>query len=237
MELGGLQKTTLIDYPGCVAATVFLIGCNFRCPFCYSAELVLPEKIKIQPRIKEKELFSFLKKRKGLLAGVVICGGEPTIHKDLPDFIKKIKRMGFSVKLDTNGSNPRMIKDLIKKKLIDYVALDIKAVKGKYFKSIGLPEKQSEEIFKKIEQTIKILKESGINYEFRTTVVPNLHSKEDIFKISEWLSPVKKYYLQNFRPEKTINSRFEKIKPYSAKELNEIKKEISRMFENCEIRV
>lgn len=237
MELGGLQKTTLIDYPGRVAATIFLIRCNFRCPFCYSAELALPEKIKIQPRIKEKEFFSFLKKRKGLLTGVVICGGEPTIHKDLPDFIKKIKKMGFSIKLDTNGSNPKMIKDLINKKLIDYIALDVKATKEKYFKATGLSIKQGKEILKKIEQTIKILKESKIDYEFRTTVVPNLHKKEDIINIGKWLSPAKKYYLQNFRPEKTIDQKFEKIKPYSPKELNEIKKEVSSMFERCEIRV
>ncbi|MBU3934821.1 anaerobic ribonucleoside-triphosphate reductase activating protein, partial [Patescibacteria group bacterium] len=123
MKIGGLQRTTLIDYPGKIAATVFLSGCNFFCPWCYSPELVLPEKIKKQPKVSEKEFFAFLKERQGLLGGVVICGGEPTMQKGLPDFIKKIKKLGFSVKLDTNGSNPRMLKDLIDKKLIDYVAM------------------------------------------------------------------------------------------------------------------
>jgi len=130
MLLGGLQKTTLIDYMGKIAATVFLVGCNFRCPWCYSSELVLPEKIKNQPEISEKDFFEFLESRKGLLEGVVVCGGEPTINKDLPDFIKKIKKMGFLIKLDTNGSNPQMIKKLIDDELIDYVAMDIKAPIG-----------------------------------------------------------------------------------------------------------
>ena len=127
MIIGGLQKTTLIDYPGKIACTVFLSVCNFRCPWCYSGELVLPEKILKQPRISEKEFFNFLRERKGLLEGVVICGGEPTVNKDLPQFIEKIKRMGYFIKLDTNGSNPKMLKDLIDTKLIDYVAMDIKA--------------------------------------------------------------------------------------------------------------
>ncbi|MDP2864048.1 MAG: anaerobic ribonucleoside-triphosphate reductase activating protein, partial [bacterium] len=118
MKIGGLQKLTLIDFPGRLAATVFLVGCNFRCPFCYSSELVLPEKIKKQPRISEKELFDFLKERKGLLEAVTICGGEPCINKDLPQFCEKIKKLGYLVKLDTNGSNPRMLKNLIDKKLI-----------------------------------------------------------------------------------------------------------------------
>lgn len=158
MKIGGLQKTTLIDFPGKLACTVFISGCNFFCPWCYSPELVLPEKIKSQlhphtkrgkkafalqdsetprygvgARISEKEVFDFLKSRKGLLEGVVICGGEPTMNKELPEFIKKIKDLGFLVKLDTNGSNPEMLEELIDKKLIDYVAMDIKAPLGVNF--------------------------------------------------------------------------------------------------------
>ncbi len=127
MLIGGLQKLTLIDYPGKLAATVFCLGCNFRCPFCYNAELVLPEKIKEQSRINEKDFFDFLEERKGLLEGVCVTGGEPTTYDDLPFFIKKIRKLGYLVKLDTNGSNPAMLRDLIEKKLIDYVAMDIKA--------------------------------------------------------------------------------------------------------------
>ena len=132
MEIAGLQKLTLIDYPGKLACTVFLAGCNFLCPWCYSKELVLPKEIEKQPKISEKEFFNFLKNRKGLLEGVVLCGGEPTIFKNLPDFAKKIKKLGFFVKLDTNGSNPEMIKELINKNLIDYVAMDVKLPKQRY---------------------------------------------------------------------------------------------------------
>jgi pyruvate formate lyase activating enzyme len=231
IEIGGLQKTTLIDYPGRISSTVFLIGCNFRCPFCYSSELVLPEKIKLQPRISEKEFFNFLKERKGLLEGIVICGGEPTIHKDLPDFIKKIKELGYLIKLDTNGSNPRMLKQLIAEGLVDYVAMDIKAPKEKYDKATGVKVK-----IRDIEKSIDILKQGKIEYEFRTTVVPTIHLKEDVIEIAKWLSPAKKYFLQNFRPEKTINPEFEKIKPYPEDFLIEIQKEISPYFEVCEVR-
>ena len=126
MIIAGLQKTTLIDFPGKIACIVFLAGCNFRCPWCYSSELVLPLKIVKQPRFTEKEVFDFLRERQGLLDGVVICGGEPTVNKELPQFIEKIKMLGFAVKLDTNGSNPKMLKDLVESRMVDYVAMDIK---------------------------------------------------------------------------------------------------------------
>jgi len=231
MQIGGLQKLTLIDYPGRLAATVFLCGCNFRCPWCYSSELVLPEKIKNQPKISEKEFFDFLKERKTLLEGLVLCGGEPTYHKELPDLIKKIKKLGFLVKLDTNGSNPKMIKKLIDNKLIDYVAMDVKLPKEKYPKIYGKRVK-----IKNIEESIKILKNEKIDSEFRTTVVPTILKKEDILKIARWISPAKKYYLQNFRPEKTIDPKFEKIKPYPQEYLLEIQKAISPFFEICQVR-
>jgi len=231
MQIGGLQKLTLIDYPGRLAATVFLCGCNFRCPWCYSSELVLPEKIKNQPKISEKEFFDFLKERKTLLEGLVLCGGEPTYHKELPDLIKKIKKLGFLVKLDTNGSNPKMIKKLIDNKLIDYVAMDVKLPKERYPKIYGKRVK-----IKNIEESIKILKNEKIDSEFRTTVVPTILKKEDILKIARWISPAKKYYLQNFRPEKTIDPKFEKIKPYPQEYLLEIQKAISPFFEICQIR-
>ncbi len=231
MEIGGLQKLTLIDYPGRLACTVFLIGCNFKCPFCYSSELVLPQKIKNQPRIKEADFFSFLKGKKGLLEGVVICGGEPTINKDLVGFIKKIKKMGYLVKLDTNGSSPQMLEKLIKDNLIDYVSMDIKAPKEKYQKVAGKKIN-----VKNIERSIKILKDSGIDHEFRTTIVPTLLDKKDILKIARWIGPGGKYYLQNFRGEKTIDPKFEKVKPYPADYLFKIKKAISPLFDICEVR-
>lgn len=233
VSIGGLQKTTLIDYPGRIAATVFLIGCNFRCPFCYSSEIVLPEKIKLQPKISQKDFFQFLKERKDLLEGLVICGGEPTINKDLPIFVKKIKKLGYLVKLDTNGSSPEMLKKLIDKKLIDYVAMDVKApLKTQNYRLAT--DKRID--LKKIKKSIEIIKNSVIDYEFRTTVVPQIHTKEDIINLVKDVAPAKKFYLQNFRPEKTIDPRFEKIKPYPVEFLAEIKKIISPFFDICEVR-
>jgi len=231
MQIGGLQKLTLIDYPGRLAATVFLIGCDFKCPWCYSSELVLPAKIKRQPKISEKEFFNFLKERKKLLDGLVLCGGEPTINKKLPELIKKIRKLGYQVKLDTNGSNPKMLKKLINDKLIDYVAMDIKAPKEKYKKILGKKVKIED-----IEKSIKILKEGKVDYEFRTTVVPTVLDKKDILEIAKWIRGAKRYYLQNFRPEKTIDPKFEKIKPYPQEYLLEIQKAISPFFEVCQVR-
>ncbi len=231
MQIGGLQKLTLIDFPGRLAATVFLCGCNFRCPFCYSSEIVLPEKIKIQPKISEKYFFDFLKQRKGLLEGIVLCGGEPTLNKDLPDFIKKIKKLGYFVKLDTNGSSPGLLKNLIDKNLIDYVAMDIKGPKEKYGNFVG-----GKIDIKKIQKSIDILKKEKVDYEFRSTIVPNLHKKEDVTEMARWISGAKRYYLQNFRPEKTIDQKFERVKPYPEEFLADIRNVISPFFEVCQVR-
>jgi len=218
MLIGGLQKLTLIDYPGKIAATVFTVGCNFSCAFCHNPELVDPEKIKKQPIISEKEFFEFLTNRKGMLEGVCITGGEPTLHKDLPEFIKKIKKLGFSIKLDTNGSNPEMLKKLIDNNLIDYLAMDIKG-------PLQIPKK-----------SVELIKNSGIDYEFRTTVVPILHTKEDIIQIAKEISPAKKFFLQQFRPGKNLDKKFEKEKPYSKKELDEFCEVIKSYFDFCGVR-
>jgi len=231
MIIAGLQKTTLIDYPGKVACTVFLAVCNFRCPWCYSSELVLPLKIAKQPRISEKEFFDFLRQRKDLLEGVVICGGEPTINKDLPQFIQKIKNLGFLVKLDTNGSNPEMLKDLIGQKLLDYVAMDIKGISS-YENIMGEGVKIED-----IKESVEFLKQGRVDFEFRTTVVRGVHTKEEFLEIAKWIGgPNVKYYLQNFRPEKTIDPEFEKIKPFEDNFLKEIIKDISSNFKICQLR-
>ena len=236
MFIGGLENLTLIDFPNKLACTVFLAGCNFRCPWCYSSELVLPQKIKEQPRIAEKKFFEFLSERKDLLEGCVLLGGEPTMNKDLPAFTRKIKKLGYAIKLDTNGSNPEMLKSLIDKKLIDYVSLDIKAPKEKYQKVSGVKVN-----LRKIEKSIAILKENKTDYEFRTTVVPTLLTEKDIIKIAFWISSggkVKgeKYYLQNFRPMKTLNPKFESIKPYPDEYVLGIIKKISPFFDVCQMR-
>jgi len=233
MKIGGLQKTTLIDYPKKIACTVFLIGCNFRCPFCYSAELVLPEKIKNQPEIPKKDFFNFLKERREYLEGVVICGGEPTIHSDLPEFLTKIKKMGYAIKLDTNGSHPLMLQKLISLNLIDYIAMDIKAPldEKKYQKATGVNIN-----LENIKKSIEIIKNSSIDYEFRTTIVPTIHNLSDIKKMANDIAPAKRYYLQNFRPEKTLDKKFLEIKPFTEKDLKIIIEEIKNLFEDCKIR-
>lgn len=236
MKIKGLQKLTLIDFPNTLACTVFLSGCNFRCPWCYSPELVLPEFISQQPEIKENDFFDFLKTKKGLLDGVVVCGGEPTINEELPLFCSKIKNLGYKVKLDTNGSNPEMLEKLFKLKLVDYVAMDIKAPKEKYTKAIGFEGASGYYLVDKIEKSIALLKNNSIDYEFRTTVVPGIHTKEDISAISQWLKPAKKYFLQTFRPEKTLNPSFEERLPFTEKEMYEIKECSAPFFETLNVR-
>jgi pyruvate formate lyase activating enzyme len=234
MKILAVQKITLIDYPGHVAATVFLAGCNFRCPWCYSKELVLPELIAAAPEIPETKLLDFLEGKKGYLEGVVMCGGEPTINPELPGFIKKIKEMGFLVKLDTNGSNPGMLDDLIKQKLIDYVAMDIK-----------LPKERYDQVFfaaipvENIEKSIDILKTSGVDYEFRTTVVPGVHTEEDLILMAQWVGGGKtlpKYFLQNFRPERNIDPAYSGIKPYSDEFFTRVSVKIAGRFSVCKVR-
>lgn len=192
MIIHGLNKTTLLDFPGHLAATVFFGGCNFRCPFCHNASLVLNPKD--QPVIPEEEFFSFLDKRKRILEGVCITGGEPTLNPDLEDFIRRIKSYGLKVKLDTNGYRPTVLKDLVSKGIIDYVAMDIKASPDKYDVACGALIDIS-----LINESIEFLKEGHIPYEFRTTIVKELHDEEDISHIGKWLSGCNQYFLQSFK--------------------------------------
>ena len=192
MRIDGLQKMTLLDFPGKVACTVFTGGCNFRCPFCHNALLVteLPE----NPDYTVDEILSFLKKRAGLLDGVAITGGEPLMNPDIADFIKQIRDLGYSVKLDTNGSYPDRLKSLVGEGLVDYVAMDIKNCKEKYAETVGLKSYD----LSKIEESVDFLMTNAVNYEFRTTVVKEFHTVEDIRKAAEWIKGAKRYFLQNF---------------------------------------
>lgn len=192
MRIDGLQKMTLLDFPGKVACTVFTGGCNFRCPFCHNALLVtkLPEK----PDYTEDEILSFLEKRVGLLDGVAITGGEPLLNPDIADFIRKIRDMGYAVKLDTNGSFPERLKAIVGEGLVDYVAMDIKNRREKYTETIGLKSLD----LSKIEESVEFLKSGAVDYEFRTTVVKQFHTVEDIRAAAEWISGAKRYFLQNF---------------------------------------
>ncbi len=198
MQIYGFNKTTLLDYPEHVAATVFTGGCNFRCPFCHNGGLVLspnPEE-----RIEEEEVLSYLKKRKGILEGVCITGGEPTLQKDLRNFICKVKDMGYLVKLDTNGYRPQVLWNLMQEGLLDYVAMDIKASKENYAVAAGVEGLD----ISRIEESVGILKGDKVPYEFRTTVVKGIHSIEEFEEIGQFLAGSRAYYLQQYRENDNV---------------------------------
>lgn len=198
MEIHGFQKTTLLDYPGHVAATVFTGRCNFRCPFCHNRNLVLrPD---AEPVIEEEEVFSCLKKRKGILEGVCITGGEPTLQTDLREFIKEVKELGYRVKLDTNGYNPKVLGQLLGEGLLDYVAMDVKADLPNYGRASGCGNMD----LNRIRESIAILKNSQISYEFRTTVVKGIHSVEEFDGIGQLLEGCRAYYLQAFQESQNV---------------------------------
>ncbi len=202
MQIYGLNKTTLLDYPGHVAATVFTGGCNFRCPFCQNGGLVLqPQK---QAPVSEEELFAFLDKRKGILQGVCVTGGEPTLQQDLPDFLARVKEAGYLVKLDTNGYLPEVLERILAQGLADYVAMDIKASKENYARAVGYAGPKGSFRLDSVEKSVELLKESGIEYEFRTTVVKGIHCPEEFEEIGKWLSGAKAYYLQSFQDSEEL---------------------------------
>jgi pyruvate formate lyase activating enzyme len=224
IQIGGFQKVTLLDYPDQVACIVFTVGCNYRCPFCQNSELVLHNK----GIISEEEVLDYLNKRKGILDGVVISGGEPTVQKDLKDFIIKIKKLGLLVKLDTNGTNPELLKDLIDNNLIDYVAMDIKNDLDKYKEiTINNPE------INKIKKSIKLLQDSKIDHEFRTTIMKNYHTIADLQKICQ-LVDGDKYYLQNFKDSEYVLG--EGLEAFTYDELKNIQDELQKQFTNVNVR-
>jgi len=228
MIIGGFQKTSLLDYPDMISSIIWTVGCNYNCPFCYNTELVYGT-AKI---ISEEEIFDHLKKRKGIVEALVISGGEPFLQKDLGVFCEKVKKLGYLVKIDTNGSFPDELKELIDKKLVDYVAVDIKAPKNKYETLAGVKID-----IKKIQKTVDILQKSSVDYEFRTTFVPKLLTKKDILEIGKWLKGSKKYYLQKFKSDvPLISSKLEGIKSYSKEDLGNILNEIKPYFEYCDVR-
>lgn len=228
MKIGGLQKTSLLDYPEEVSAIIWTVGCNFNCPFCYNKDLVNGS----VAEISEDEVISFLDKRKKMLDGLVISGGEPFLQKDLKSFCKKVKKLGYLIKIDTNGTYPDKLKELIDEKLVDYIAMDIKAPAKKYEKLAG---KKTD--MKKIAKSIKIIQDSGIDYEFKTTFVPGLLKKEDIIEIAKELKGSKKYYLQQFKNDvELISDTIMDKNPYSSEFLEETLNEIKPYFSYCKVR-
>ena len=193
MKLSGYQKLTLLDFPGLMACVVFTSGCNFRCPFCHNALLVLPGQD--SGTVSEDEFFAFLEKRRGVLDGVVVTGGEPLLHPDIVPFLAKVKDMGFKTKVDTNGTKPALLKKIAEEKLVDYIAMDIKNAPEEYGAAVGLEKVD----LAAIEQSMRFLMQGNVDYEFRTTVVKGIHTEKSLEELAKWIKGAKRYYLQAFK--------------------------------------
>lgn len=228
MYINGFQKLTILDYPGKVACIIFTPGCNFRCPFCHNAALVTH--IDKDTYIDEKEVLSYLEKRQGILDGVVITGGEPLLQDGIEDFIGKIKELGYSVKLDTNGSFPEKLISLVEKGLVDYVAMDIKNSKAKYMTTIGVNNIH----MASIEKSVEFLLQNKVDYEFRTTIVDKFHTTQDIQDIVVWIKGTHKYFLQNFVDSGDLIKGG--LEPVSVDLLKEMQEKAAETIPSVEIR-
>lgn len=227
MKFYGLQKTSLIEYPRKIVSVVFTGGCNFRCPFCHNRDLVLNfDKLE---EIDETEVIKHLENNKKLIDGIAVTGGEPTLHPKLPDFFRKIKDMGLLTELETNGTNPEMISQLIKEKLVDYFAIDIKCPldEKRYYETAGGAKNNT---LKYLKKTISLVQNSGVDYEFRTTLVPGLITKKDVYLIAEQLKGSKKYVIQKFLPNSTLDPEYEKKEILSPEFFNEFKEKLKGHF-------
>ena len=230
MILKGLQKTTLLDFPTKVACTVFTSGCNFRCPFCHNASLVIsPDN---SETVNVDAFFEYLKKRRNILDGVCITGGEPLLQKDITEFISKIKELGYAVKLDTNGSKPQILAELIKGELLDYVAMDIKGSREKYHDICGI---EKGKFMDEVNESVGILLENKVDYEFRTTVVRELHENDDFHDIGSWISGAKKYFLQQFKDSGDLISQ-SAFTAYNKEEMEAILEIVKGYIPSAELR-
>lgn len=217
MKIKGFIKNTFIEYPGKIAAMIFLPSCNFRCSFCFNPELMSDsDKLK---DINEKDVFEFLEKQRKWIDGIVISGGEPTLHKELPEFIKKIKAMGFLVRIYTNGTNPEMLKYLIKNRLIDSIAMDIKAplTEEKYEAVTNVKD-----VIEDVKKSISLIMDADIDYEFRTTIVPGLHSEKDVEEIARYIKDAKLFILQKFIPENALDNKLKKLTTQTDDEMKKL---------------
>lgn len=228
MQIGGFQPTSLVDYPGTISAIVFTVGCNFRCPYCHNPELVFesPERF-----IPEEEVFAFLEKRKGKLPAVTVTGGEPTMQEDLLPFFSRLKEMGYLVKLDTNGTNPRMLQEAVEQKRVDYVAMDIKAPLAKYAQ-VTCSAVNADAIRK----STAFLLQGRVPYEFRTTVAKGLLSPEDLRIIGKEIAGAQQYFLQQFSPAQTLHPAFRTALSYTDEELRAFARELEAFVTNCNVR-
>ena len=223
MNIGGLQKVSLIDYPGKISAIIFTQGCNFRCPYCHNPQLVDPKLYK--PCLFSKDIMDFLAHRRGKLDAVTITGGEPTLQEDLIPLIQKIRKMGFAVKLDSNGSRPDVLAHLLKDKLLDFIALDIKAPLDKYSQVVKVQMDTGA-----IAQSVRLVIQSKIPQEFRTTVVKSMLTQKDILAIAKEIAGAKRYVLQRFQPAQTLDPEFARDQLFPEEELLKLKKQLEKMF-------
>lgn len=230
MQVTGIQKLTLLDYPGTVACTVFTAGCNFRCPFCHNAMLVLPEQME-SDYLTDGEVFDFLRKRRGVLDGVAVTGGEPLLHRDMPEFLSRIKELGYKIKLDTNGSNPALLREIVEAGLVDRVAMDIKNAPESYAETIGFERFD----IAPVEQSKSFLLEGSVDYEFRTTVVRGIHTKESLIGAAKWISGAKEYYLQQFKDSGSLVMG-EGLSAYDEKQMHELAEAVREYVPTVEVR-
>ncbi len=230
MIIKGLQKTTLLDFPTKVACTVFTSGCNFRCPFCHNASLVVnPDN---SDTVNVEALFDYLNKRRGILDGVCVTGGEPLLQKDIKEFIKRIKDLGYAVKLDTNGSRSKTLIELVEEDLVDYVAMDIKGAPEKYSLICGI---DMQKYMDDVNESVKFLLSGAVEYEFRTTVVRELHSINDFHNIGKWISGTEKYFLQQFKDSGDLIAN-DNFSPYNKEEMEEILNVVRTYIPKAELR-
>ena len=229
MKIGAFDKFSLIDYPGYTTAIIFTQGCNFRCPFCHNPELVLPGQF--ETPIPFEEVYKFLEKRKGILDAVEFTGGEPTLHPDLLDTIKKVKELGYKVKLDSNGSNPEVLEEALNSNLVDYIAMDVKGPLEDYSKVAGTSVDTD-----RIAQSINLIKERAPDYEFRTTTLRRFHDKGSFVKIGQLIEGAKRYYIQNAHFDKVLDSDLLDDKVFLREQLKEFCNTIKPFVQHCEVR-
>ena len=230
MRISGLQKLTLLDYPGHVACTVFTGGCDFRCPFCHNAPLVLPERLQGDEN-GEETVLAFLKKRQGILDGVAVTGGEPLLHQDIDGFLRKVKDLGYAVKLDTNGSFPERLMALVEEGLVDRVAVDIKNSPALYAKTVGVPGFD----LAPVERSKNFLLSGKVEYEFRTTVVKGLHTRESLLEAARWIEGAKEYYLQQFKDSGDVIA-IEGLSAFSAEEMHALADAVRPIVPSVQVR-
>lgn len=229
MQISGLQKLTLLDYPGTVACTIFTAGCNFRCPFCHNAMLVLPEQIE-ETSLSEDEVLKFLKKRQGVLEGVAVTGGEPLLHADMPQLLRKIKDLGYKIKLDTNGSNPKLLREIVGAGLVDRVAMDIKNSPEQYPETVGCRVDMAA-----VEESKNFLLGGTIDYEFRTTVVKGIHTEESLIEAAKWIAGAKEYYLQQFKDSGNL-IKPDELTAFDEKEMHALADAVRKYVPAVEVR-